>query len=441
VSLGQNSWPIVFVPPLTQTAVVPPGASITLTAVATIPSDVYAGELDTAVFTANSQNYPGTSDTANVTTNALLNVAVSWDVASQNGAAAPGLIVSYYIIVRNEGNQDDVFTLQPIGANWPTAVYEDTFAQMITQTAVLAPNETFRVGVRVQVSADASVPEQDGLVLRAVSSLDDTVSDYTMMVTAVAGASTGVELNPAGDWQLTLPGAAVAYTLIVSNTGSTAATYAVSVLDALWTTDAPSSIGPIAPGTAMLLPLTVTVPITAPSGAWDEVVVQVSEVGNTAVSDQAALFTLLPGNPILPPPPPAPPNLATSTMQASPATVRAGERISYTIVLRNSGELTAQTMLTDVLPAETTFVAGSLVASAGTAVANGNTIQWQGDVGSSPITITFQVTVSSGVVTGTVVTNTAVFSHDQLMYEVRAETVVINKTVSGDAIYLPLIRH
>jgi uncharacterized repeat protein (TIGR01451 family) len=441
VSLGQNSWPIVFVPPLTQTAVVPPGASITLTAVATIPPDVYAGELDTAVFTATSQNYPGTSDTANVTTNALLNVAVAWDVASQNGAAAPGLIVSYYIIVRNEGNQDDVFTLQPIGANWPTAVYEDTFAQMITQTAVLAPNETFRVGVRVQVSADASVPEQDGLVLRAVSSLVDTVSDYTMVVTAVAGASTGVELNPAGDWQLTLPGTAVAYTLVVSNTGSTAATYAVSVLDALWTTNAPSSIGPIAPGTAMLLPLTVTVPITAPSGAWDEVVVQVSEVGNTAVSDQAALFTLLPGDPILPPPPPAPPNLAASTMQASPDTVQAGERISYTIVLRNSGELTAQTMLTDVLPAETTFVAGSLVASAGTAVANGNTIQWQGDVASSPITITSQVTVSSGVMTGTVVANTAVFSHDQLMYEVRAETAVINKTVSDNTIYLPLIRH
>jgi uncharacterized membrane protein len=302
VSLSQNSWPTTFVPPLTQTPPLPPGQSLILTAVTTIPTGTPAGQSDPAVFDLVSQNYPSVADAAILTTNAKANVAVSWDVDLQQSALSAGLTASYFVTVRNDGNQNDVFRLQLIGQDWPTTVTDDSFTQLIAQTAVLAPNETQRIGVRVQIPDTANPPEQDGLMIRAVSLLDNSVSDYTMLVTVVAGAASGVELTPIGDWQLSQAGATVPYNLLVTNTGTTAESYDVTVLTAEWQVDVVTAIGPIAPGDTAALALTVTVPMTAAEGAWDEAVMAVSAVGNSAVSDQATLFTLLPGNPMGSPP-------------------------------------------------------------------------------------------------------------------------------------------
>ena len=299
LSLGQNVWPIHFVPQMTQTTPIEPGESLLLTAVTIIPPETPAGQSDTALFSLTSQNYASITDSAILTTQALPHIAVSWDVDMQNSSMNPGLTASYFINVRNEGNLDDVFNLQTIGAEWATTIYNDSFTQVLTQTAVLGPNETQRIGVWVQVPATALVPEQDGVMVQAVSTLDDTVSDYTMLVTAVAGASTGVQLTPTGDWQLTSAGTAVPYTLIVSNTGTTATSYNVTV-STNWSVDAPSQIGPIAANSAATLPITVHVPGSAPDGAWDEALIEVSAEGNTAVADQATLFTLLPET-IIPP--------------------------------------------------------------------------------------------------------------------------------------------
>jgi hypothetical protein len=53
----------------------------------------------------------------------------------------------------------------------------------------------------------------------------------------------------------------------------------------------------------------VTVPLTATAGQWDELTLLVTSDDNPAVSDQANLLTLLPGEPVSaeeePPPPPS----------------------------------------------------------------------------------------------------------------------------------------
>jgi uncharacterized repeat protein (TIGR01451 family) len=77
----------------------------------------------------------------------------------------------------------------------------------------------------------------------------------------------------------------------------------------------------------------------------------------------------------------------------------AGDRLTYTIRLANTGDLmTNAVLLTDVVPAELTYVAGTLTATSGVAdSASVPTLRWSGVL--SPtlmVTITYAVTVTYG---------------------------------------------
>jgi|GEM_PF-853086 len=98
------------------------------------------------------------------------------------------------------------------------------------------------------------------------------------------------------------------------------------------------------------------------------------------------------------------PDLSPSTKSA-PATVEAGAALTYTIVLRNSGEAAADAVLTDTLPAGVTVVTASL--PAGMACAGG-VCTWSGSVEvDAAVPLPFQVVVDAGVPSGTVLLNTA----------------------------------
>ncbi|MCA9970191.1 MAG: choice-of-anchor J domain-containing protein, partial [Anaerolineales bacterium] len=82
-------------------------------------------------------------------------------------------------------------------------------------------------------------------------------------------------------------------------------------------------------------------------------------------------------------PPPAP-DLSTSSKSATPANLFVGDNISYTIIISNSGNLTtSMTMMTDTIPAGTTYVSGSVTCSLGSCAYNagGDYISWSGDIG------------------------------------------------------------
>ncbi len=87
------------------------------------------------------------------------------------------------------------------------------------------------------------------------------------------------------------------------------------------------------------------------------------------------------------------PNLSTSTKTVSTPHADPGEAITYTIRLVNSGGPSPQTTyLTDTLPADLTYVPGSLTASHGAVDdLNSTILKWQGQLTVSPITITYQV--------------------------------------------------
>jgi uncharacterized repeat protein (TIGR01451 family) len=92
--------------------------------------------------------------------------------------------------------------------------------------------------------------------------------------------------------------------------------------------------------------------------------------------------------------------------------LRPGERITYTITIFNSGDENAtNVVISDTIPANTTFVANSLSILPGTAggvegnqpiLAEGITVDAQ-----ALVTVTYEVTLDSGVADGTEIVNTA----------------------------------
>lgn len=297
---GQN-WPVQFMPAMTQTQVLPPGASETVLVQMTVPVDVAAGEMDTAVLTASSQQYPGVMDVATVTTTATAHVAVQWDEPYQTQTRPPGFTAGYYVTVRNRGNLTDTFSLMALSDDWPVSFWNDSFTQQITQTIPLIANETQRIGVRVHLPTTASAPDLDALLVRARSQRDETVYAWTMLVTAVSGSS-NAHLAPMGTWQPVAPGEVVTYTLYLTNTGTSLDTYTLYVSETLWTVTAPTEVGPLSPNTAVAIPVTVMPPPDMESG-WDSVTVLVTSATNATAVAQAELLTVIgAGDEVLPPP-------------------------------------------------------------------------------------------------------------------------------------------
>ncbi len=93
------------------------------------------------------------------------------------------------------------------------------------------------------------------------------------------------------------------------------------------------------------------------------------------------------------------PDLSTSTLQAGTGHVHPGERITFTLALRNTGTLSASVMMTNVVPSGLAYVPNSLHASAGTPSATlAPTLRWNGWVlTTTPVTITYAATVTANL--------------------------------------------
>ncbi len=119
------------------------------------------------------------------------------------------------------------------------------------------------------------------------------------------------------------------------------------------------------------------------------------------------------------------PELGASTKVVSPAVAEPGDTLHYAIHLRNDGVVPADGLLTDVVPAMTAYVPGSLWASAGSAQIAGSAITWTMRIEpGKALTLTYQ-TVVDGPAPGRVVINEAVL-HDGFgrQLHLRAEAIV-----------------
>ncbi len=128
------------------------------------------------------------------------------------------------------------------------------------------------------------------------------------------------------------------------------------------------------------------------------------------------------------------PELSTSVYTANTGHVHAGDRVTYTIALRNTGTISVSTLLTNVVSSGIAYVPGSLQASAGAASdALAPTLRWTGWVlTTSPITITYAVTVTANITQAII--NTTTIAPVGYTLLTRSATIIVN----GYQVYLPL---
>jgi uncharacterized repeat protein (TIGR01451 family) len=126
-----------------------------------------------------------------------------------------------------------------------------------------------------------------------------------------------------------------------------------------------------------------------------------------------------------------PPDLSSSTFAPDRGGVRPGERVTFTLALRNTGSISTSAQITSVVPGGLQYVANTLKASTGSASqALSPTLRWNGWVQpAQPVTITYAVTVTAN-------TTQAISTMASIAPGVSRSALVI---VNGSASYLPLI--
>ena len=109
----------------------------------------------------------------------------------------------------------------------------------------------------------------------------------------VVEAGYGVSLTPGTTSSVGYPGTTLTYTLQVENIGNIADAYQVAISGNTWLAEAdPEIVGPLEPGNAAPLVVSVTIPGDAGDGEFDEATVTVTSQGDPTLSASATLTTI-----------------------------------------------------------------------------------------------------------------------------------------------------
>lgn len=129
------------------------------------------------------------------------------------------------------------------------------------------------------------------------------------------------------------------------------------------------------------------------------------------------------------------PTLRESSKVSSPSNPNPGDLLTYTITLRSTIGTLNNASMNDPLPNMVDF-AGNLWASSGTANYSGGIVNWYGAVSASTdVMIRFDATVDSGIISPTLILNTATIA-DGAGHSWQREAAVI---VLGIPLFLPMV--
>jgi uncharacterized repeat protein (TIGR01451 family) len=131
------------------------------------------------------------------------------------------------------------------------------------------------------------------------------------------------------------------------------------------------------------------------------------------------------------------PTLRDSTKTSNHMNANPGDLITYTITLNNPGEGLNNASMTDPLAPELTF-AGNLWASSGSASYANGKVNWSGAVSSDvDVVIRFDATLNAGIISPTLVNNTAtIFDGNGHSWQRQAHVYVLSLPN-----FLPLVKH
>jgi uncharacterized repeat protein (TIGR01451 family) len=163
---------------------------------------------------------------------------------------------------------------------------------------VTCTRPTLAPGAAPDIVISATAPATTGVITNTAtitSNLSDDLpaNNFAQVATTITSLPPvyGVALSPGVAGKSGSPGAGLTYTLAVTNTGNTSDTFTVAVSGNAFTTNAPSDIGPLAPGASAAFDVVVTIPGGATAGAQDTANVKVTSQGNPAQFAASTLTT------------------------------------------------------------------------------------------------------------------------------------------------------
>jgi uncharacterized repeat protein (TIGR01451 family) len=259
-----------------------PGQSTDVDVTVTVPGGAQGGEQDVATITFTSGLDDVTSASSELTTSVTAYPGVSLIPSTGGVPADPGTEVGYQLYVRNDGNGPDTYTLTVEGNSWPTevapAVVED-----------VAPGASAPVDVTVSVPSSAQCGD-DVVTVIATSQSDPGISDSSILTTT-ANAVYEVTVTPSSDDDSGDQGDPVVYNLRVTNTGNCTDTFSVGTGSGSWITEAPATVGPLAPDAFEDIAVTATVPAEAQCTDVDTAIVTFTSLEDAGAYDSSQLTT------------------------------------------------------------------------------------------------------------------------------------------------------
>ena len=244
-------------------------------------------------------------------------VAIIPAAATQHGM--PGQELSTVFYVTNTGTTTDSFTVTLTGEHWQTAV-KSNVGPLSSGAMALLP-------VTVTIPTDMLCGASDRVTVTVTSVGDPTRSAQATLQTT-ADAMYAVAVQAAESALGAMPGASVGTTVWVTNTGNCTDAFTVESV-AVWPVSAPETTGVLAAGVGELLPVTVTVPLSASFGMTDVAALTTTSQANSTVSATAWITTTAG---------------AVYGVQLWPPEIMSngdvGKTVVYTLALTNTGNMT-----------------------------------------------------------------------------------------------------
>jgi uncharacterized membrane protein len=251
-------------------------ASASVLVLVIIPAGAGVGEHNVALVTATSDGDPNQTAQSALTTTVIAAVYdVSLTAKDEELVGLPGMVVTFELEVKNDGNVPDSYELFVVGGAWPVTLSTNL-------TGVLNPGAWEDFTAMVTIPADALDGDVDTVQVYA-KSVGDEDTWVALTLTTRVSIDYGVSLEPATAAATARPGAIHFYLLQLTNTGDVEDTFDLAVTG--WATLPFSSIT-LEAGSSTFFFATVHIPTHAADGHND-----VSIVTATSQNDENATAT------------------------------------------------------------------------------------------------------------------------------------------------------
>jgi len=338
------------------------------------------GEVGTTTVTSTSQYNGAVNDPATLTSTVIM-ANIAGTLTADNNTKAPGEIITYTLVYNNNAGSDVAFNTRmtpvvPTNTEWVgnvalngTATGTAEGVEVSVGNMAIGASNTITYQVRVTAGTAAGTNINNTVTVKYDDSQSNAypnvdVSTSAAVVVSQAFAFNTVVTTAAKDGN---PGDNVQYSIQVNNTGNGTDNYAITqsggngwtwvyYLDANndGTADgaAITNTGSLASGATTYILAVVTIPAGTADGATDATDVlftaQVDPSNGTSTERLTTTVT-------------APALSLTKSVSPPGSPQPPGTTLTYSVVVSNSGSGGAtQVVVTDAIPTNTTYVAGSL---------------------------------------------------------------------------------